>query len=256
MRPVLAFTAVAAILSAATPALAQNSEGERIFRGILEGLLAPQAGTSQQQQQQQAQPAARFDITDLAGRATCSLIFTGSGDTGTVQPQQGCPGVLATSAQWRRVETDLEVRNSASQVLWRGQPTSDGQGWTGGVADTLRVYTIKPGAAVAGPAQTQAAAFDPATLFGDWRAAEPGQTRGCRVSFVRPDPNNRFAQQNAVRVDRGCPAFVGGATQWFVNNGTLTLTDQSGEVQATFTRTSNDRWVGESDDIDITLTRL
>lgn len=255
MRPVLAAAAaIAAVLSAAAPALAQT-DGERIFRGILEGLLAPQTGTQQQQQPQQS--AARFDITDLSGRATCSLVFTGSGDSGTVQPQQGCPGALATAAQWRRADTDLELRNSASQVVWRGQPASDGEGWTGGAADSLRVYTIKPGAAVAGPAQqAQAPRFDPATLYGDWRAAEPGQTRGCRVTFVRPDPNNRYAIQNAVRTDRGCPAFIGSATHWYEANGVLTLTDQAGAVQAELRQTSADRWVGTSDDIEVILTRL
>lgn len=254
MRPVLAAAAAFAALTAAVPAFAQT-DGERIFRGILEGLLTPQ--TTQQGTQQQAQPAARFDLTDLSGRATCSMVFTGAGDTGTVQPQQGCPGVLATTAQWRRVDADLELRNSASQVVWRGQAATTGEGWTGGAADTLRVYTVRPGAAVAGPTpQAQTPRFDPATLHGDWRAAEPGQTRGCRVTFVRPDPNNRFAVQNAVRADRGCPAYVGSATHWYEANGVLSLTDQAGAVQAELRRSSADRWVGTSDDVQIILTRL
>lgn len=255
MRPSLIATAALSALAAlaATPASAQT--GEEIFRGILEGLLTPQSGARPGTPAAAVQPSARFDLTDVSGRATCSLVFTGSGDTGTVAAQQGtaCPGALATSATWARTGADLELRNANRQVVWRGQAVNDG--WTGGVADTLRVYTIKPGAAVAGPAGGTAA-FNPATLHGDWRAAEPGQTRGCRVTFVRPDPNNRYAQQNAVRVDRGCPAFVGGATQWFVQNNTLTLADQSGAILATLTPTSADRWVGTSDDIDITLTRF
>jgi hypothetical protein len=253
MRPFLAFTvATAALISLAAPASAQT--GEQIFRGILEGLLTPQTGQQARPGQPQTQPAARFDISDLRGRAACSLVFTGSGDTGAVQPQSGCPGALGTAASWRRVESDLEVRNAANQIVWRGE--ANGEGWTGGAADTLRVYTVKPGAALAAGPAAGAAAFDPNTLFGDWRAAEPGQTRGCRVTFVRPDPSNRYAVQNGVRVDRGCPAFVGGATNWFFASNVLTLTDAQGNVLAELTRTSADRWIGTSDDIDINLTRL
>lgn len=258
MRPIFVATAALAIASAATPAFAQS--GEQVFRTLLEGLLAPQ--TAQRgAAQQQAQPAARFDVTDINGRAACSLILTGAGDQGTVQPQAGCPGALATAASWRRADTDLELRNAANQLVWRGQPNPAGEGWAGGAADTLRVYAVEPGAAIqAGPGRNQTApaapVFDANTIYGDWRVAEPGQTRGCRLTFVRPDPNNRFAQQNAVRVERGCPAFVGSATQWFEANGTLTLADQAGQVQATLTRNSVDRWIGTSDDIQINLTRL
>ncbi len=244
MRTAIAVASVV-FATAAVPASAQTT-GEQIFRGILQGLLTPQ--------QEQQDQAIRFDVSDVAGAAACTMNFTGTGDTGAVQPQTSCPGALATAASWRRsggATGDMELRNANNQVVWRGQ--AHNEGWTGGAADTLRVYSIKPGAAVAAPAEP---AFDAATLHGDWRAAEPGQTRGCRVTFVRPDPNNRFAPQNVVRVERGCPAHVGGATQWFHVDGVLTLTDQAGAVQATLTRANADRWTGQSDDVDIILSRL
>ncbi|GEM_PF-4916129 len=250
-----AFSALA-FAAAAVPAQAQT-DGEQIFRSVLQGLLGPQPGATQQQQQQAAaQAQARFDVSDLTGRDTCDLILSGAGDRGAVEPQAGCPGVLGTARQWQRVEGDLMLMNAQGTAIWRGQPNPRGEGWTGGVADTFRVYTIAPGAAVGPGNAPSSPSFDAATLHGDWRAAEPGQTRGCRVTFVKPDPNNRYAVQNAVRTERGCPAYVGEVTNWYESNGTLTLTDSSGNVMATLTRSSADRWTGASDEVPVIFTRL
>lgn len=235
------------------PAAAQNN-GEALMRSILEGFLGPQV----QQQQQQSGPqtaGVRFQVTDLYGDTVCEIVFSGAGTGGAASPAQDCPGALRIVERWDQPGDDLALRDGGNRLMWRGEPTPGQNAWTGGAADSLRVYTIGP-SAQQGPnrptSQQPADGFAATQLYGDWRVTRPGQSFGCRITFIQPDPPGSASD---VQTRAGCPGDVFAARMWSYTNRELALTDAFGNRVATLRRDTQDRWTGQSAGADITMTR-